>query len=75
MSTGSVANWTGNIADIGPIYPFVGSEFLLWVIGMALWVGWHLWQARNESREYEEEKERFASGGNLAKAFRGERIP
>ena len=24
--TGNFGNWDGNIADIGPIYPFVGSE-------------------------------------------------
>ncbi len=43
MSTGSFENWAGDIADIGPIYPFVGSEFLLWIIGLALWIIWHIW--------------------------------
>ena len=74
MSTGMIENWTGNMTDVGPLYPFVGSEVWLWVIGMALWIVWHIWQARHESREYKEESERYARGDNLLKAMRGDRI-
>lgn len=52
MSTGNFENWAGTIADIGPIYPFVGSEGLLVALGLAFWVGWHLLQLCMESGEY-----------------------
>ena len=29
MNTGEIANWDGNMLDIGPIYPFVGWEGLM----------------------------------------------
>jgi hypothetical protein len=74
MSTGMVESWTGNILDIGPIYPFVGSEMLLWIIGMILWIGWHVWQVGNESKEYAEEAEKYTQGEKLLKAIRGERV-
>ena len=39
MTTGSFQNWAGQIADIGPIYPMVGSEVVLLIIGIVVWVG------------------------------------
>jgi hypothetical protein len=67
MSTGSFENWAGTIADIGPIYPFEGTEFLLWVVGMALWILWHVKQARIEKQQFDEEIERFGSKEKLRK--------
>ena len=61
MTTGSFENWAGTIADIGPIYPFVGSEWLLWIIGMAIWIIWHIAQSRIENKEYSEELRQFGS--------------
>lgn len=61
MSTGNFENWAGEITEIGAIYPFVGSEFVLWIIGIVLWVLWHIVQARMENKQYEEERK--AHGG------------
>ncbi len=72
MSTGSFENWAGNIADIGPIYPFVGTEFLLWVVGMAGWIIWHIWQTRIENRTYEDELRRYGDKASLANIVAGE---
>ena len=55
MSTGNVTTWSGNILDIGPIYPFVGSEVLMVVIGFIFVIGWFALQARVESRELGED--------------------
>ncbi len=71
MSTG-VESWTGSMMDLGPIYPFVGSETILWIVGMAVWIGWHVWQGRHESHVYAEDEKKF-KGEELAKALRGER--
>jgi len=71
MQTGMVETWAGNITDIGPIYPFVGSEFVLWVIGMALWMLWHVWQARHESQEYQEDVRKYAKAENYKKMLGG----
>ncbi len=57
MTTG-IESWAGTISEIGPIYPFVGSEVLLFIIGVVTWIGWHIWQSINETRTYEEEKQR-----------------
>jgi hypothetical protein len=59
MSTGNVENWVGTISEIGPIYPFVGWEFFMFVLGMAAWVGWHVWQTRFENNTYREDLKRL----------------
>lgn len=55
MSTG--VETFGSAAELGAIYPFTGSEGLLVVIGAGVWIGWHIWQLRNEAREYNVEIE------------------
>ncbi len=67
--TGEFDTWTGNILDIGPIYPFVGSEVVLWIAGLVLWILWHIWQGRLESKTYVEDVAKF-KGEVLAKAMR-----
>lgn len=74
MATGQVESWTGSMLDIGPIYPFVGTEMALLIAGVVLWILWHVWQAWNESREYKEEAKKYTEGENLVRAIRGERI-
>lgn len=63
----TITSWSGNIADIGPIYPMVGTEGLLVIIGLATWIGWHIIQTKIENKTYEEEIKRFGSPENLKK--------
>lgn len=41
-------------ADIGVMYPFPGAEVLFVVVAVALWILWHIYQIRQENREYDE---------------------
>ena len=67
MTTGSFQNWAGNIADIGAIYPFVGSETLLWIIAVVLWIVWHVVQAKRENNAYRDQIARFGKPETLSK--------
>ena len=62
MSTGNFENWAGNIADIGPIYPFVGAEWLFVLIGVVYWIVWHVRQIGNENRSLADQEQRLKSG-------------
>ena len=55
MSTGSFENFAGEIAQIGPMYPFVGWEFLLFIVVVVYWLLWHIRQIRLENKEYQED--------------------
>ncbi len=49
MST-NVESWS-DVASLGAIYPFPGTEWLLAIVGVAIWVAWHLWQINSENKE------------------------
>ncbi len=72
MATGNIENWGGNIAEIGPLYPFVGSELALFLVGMVLWIVWHILQVRTENRVYEDEIKRFGTKETLQKILDAE---
>lgn len=61
----TVESWGGTIADIGPIYPMVGSEGLLVIIGVVLWIVWHVVQAKRENRDYEDQIRKYGGPESL----------
>ena len=69
MSTGNVESWTGNIAEIGAVYPFVGIETPLMVAGIVFWVWWHIAQLRAESRELDEEVRKHGNAEAMNKVL------
>ena len=68
MSTG-IENWLGNMAELGPLYPFVGSEFILWGVGVALWIVWQVSCTRAESQQYRDEIEKHGDAETLKKTI------
>lgn len=72
MSTGNFANWDGDILQIGPIYPFVGSETFMVVIAVIFWIVWHILQIRAENRNLDNEARQLRQGNNLQKAVEAE---
>ena len=55
----TVESWGGTITDIGPMYPMVGAEGLLVIIGVVAWIVWHVIQAKRENRDYEEQVRKY----------------
>tara|TARA_B100001173_G_C15581977_1_gene376778 strand:- start:102 stop:326 length:225 start_codon:yes stop_codon:yes gene_type:complete len=51
----TVTNWIDHLsADevVGAVYPGAGSsETLLVILGIVIWIGWHVLTAKNESEE------------------------
>ena len=61
MSTGLIESWGGKISDIGPMYPFVGAEFLLFIVCLVLWIVWHIVQIKGENKQLMEESKNVPS--------------
>ncbi|MBL8710775.1 MAG: hypothetical protein JNL25_16400 [Rhodospirillaceae bacterium] len=74
MSTGSFENWQGNMLDIGPLYPFVGSEGLMFIVCVAFWIFWHVAQWRMEDSNFSDDMKVLKQGDNLQRALKGEKI-
>lgn len=68
MKTG-IESWNVDLMGIGPMYPFVGSELLLALVGVLSWLVWHFIQARAEKKEITAEQAEYAQPGALSKAL------
>ena len=52
----TVTNWSDHLNKpaeevVGAVYPGAGSEMTLVIIGIILWIGWHVLTAKSESDE------------------------
>ena len=71
MATGQVDNWM-NIDTFGAIYPFVGTEVILTVLGFAFWIGWHIIQIKRENAEFRRDIENINRQGGPGKVLEDE---
>ena len=68
MNTGLIESWTSDPSLIGPMYPFVGTEVLFFIICVVLWLAWTVWQIRSENGVYERDRMALRQANNLQKA-------
>jgi hypothetical protein len=68
MNTG-IESWNVDLMGIGPMYPFVGSEVWLAIVGVLSWLIWHFIQAKVEAKEVAAEQAEYAKSGALNKAL------
>ena len=48
--------------------PFAGSEVLLTIIAVVVWIGWQIWQIKSENNSYDEQTSQL-QGDSLTKAI------
>jgi len=68
-STTGIETWAQDLAEVGPIYPFQGTETVLVIIAVVLWVGWHVVQLIEEKRENAEKVRRHGNAETIHKAI------
>lgn len=73
MSTTIVETWAGaDLAQLGPIYPMVGSEVVLFLLGLAFWIGFHILQIKIEGKEMAEDDKAARTPERLQRVFSDE---
>lgn len=73
MSTTVMQTWTAaDLSQIGPIYPFVGSEVVLWILGLIFWIWFHWTQFRIEAKEMQDDDAGAKRPELLARVFADE---
>ena len=53
----TITNWVEHLSAeevSGPLYPFVGTEWLWLTIAIVLWLGWHFVTDKQEQKEYKD---------------------
>lgn len=71
MSTTPIDSWAVDLANVTFIYPFVGSEGIMTLIAVVLWLLWHVWQVRFEKQEFDNEISRYGSREEVVKHLEG----
>ncbi len=70
LSMTIVETWAGaDMSQIGPIYPMVGSEVILFIIGLVFWLGFHFAQVGIENKEVQADEAAARSPEQLNRVF------
>jgi hypothetical protein len=69
MSTNGMESWAVDLATVGAIYPFQGTEVLLVIVGLIFWIGWHIIQTRQETAELNADMAADRSGDETRRAI------
>ena len=72
MSTTPIETWAVDLADVTLIYPGVGTEVIMAVVAIVLWLAWHVWQVKHENATYEEEKRKYGTAEHIDRAISGD---
>ena len=68
MATGNVENWL-DVDKLGAIYPFVGTEGMLAIVGIAFWIIWHFIQIKKENAEFQKDIDNINEQGGPGKVL------
>ncbi len=74
MSTTGIDTWAVDLANIGPLYPFQGYEVVLFIVGLVIWIGFHIWQFSFEKKTYDEDLQNLNTPEKLEKALREKKL-
>ncbi|MDI3337694.1 hypothetical protein QKW60_14850 [Defluviimonas aestuarii] len=54
MSTIGYDSWAVDLAEVGAVYPFQGTETFMFILGLVFWIGWHRVQYVREGKHLDE---------------------
>ncbi|MFQ5467449.1 MAG: hypothetical protein ACE5DS_04865 [Kiloniellaceae bacterium] len=61
--------WAVDLADVGAVYPGQGTEVIMVLVGVVLWLAWHVWQLKGESEEFSSDLEKYGSADQIKAAL------
>jgi hypothetical protein len=70
MSTTPIESFAVDLATLGPVYPFIGTEKWLVLVTLAIWIAFHVWQIRFEDRRFNAEMNRLRTPEQVAKVLK-----
>lgn len=61
--------WAVDLADVGAVYPWQGSEVIMVVVAVVFWLLWHVKQLKAEKKEFAEDLEKYGSTEKIKAAL------
>ena len=53
----TIETWNTNPADLGPLYPYTGTEILLCVLCLIFFIAFMIWKFNSENQKYAHQAE------------------
>ena len=63
------STWAVDLANVGAIYPWIGSELIMVIVAVAAWILWHIIQLREEKEEFAKDISEYGSKESIKKAL------
>lgn len=63
------STWAVDLANMGAVYPWLGTEVIMVAVAVLAWLVWHVVQIREENQEYADDVKRYGSKEALEKAL------
>jgi len=63
------STWAVDLANVGAVYPWQGSELIMVIVAVAAWIIWHIIQLREEKEEFAEDIKEYGSKESIKKAL------
>lgn len=74
MTTANFAIWHGEMTELGALYPLVGWEVFFAIIGIAMWILWHIITMVQEEKEYKKHSESHGDRDSLTEIMERESL-
>ncbi len=68
-STIGLDSWAVDLANVSAVYPFQGAEVIMTLIGVGLWILWHIIQLGAESSYYTKKIQKYGNAETIRKAI------
>ncbi len=62
-------SWAVDLANVTAVYPWQGTEVIMVVLGLVLWIGWHIVQFRQENEDYADDLARYGDKNTIMTAL------
>lgn len=63
------SDWAVDLANVGAIYPWQGSEVWMVILAFIFWIGWHIIQVRQENADYADDIRRYGTPESIRRAL------
>ena len=64
MATTSYTSWASDLADVGAVYPFPGTEVVMVILGVVFWLTYQILMSKMEDEELEAEEKAAGSSSS-----------
>jgi hypothetical protein len=63
------STWAVDLANVGPVYPWQGTELIMVIVAVAAWILWHIIQLREEKDEFAKDIADYGNKESIKKAL------